>query len=93
MEPNKSLYDPQGDLFKTELVRIIDKNHPLVRLGGEVDWERLEEVFGTTYCEDNGHPGTPLSIWVTVAITMKGSAKSMWTSAGAETPREACGGG
>ncbi|MBW2108985.1 MAG: hypothetical protein JRI36_10015 [Deltaproteobacteria bacterium] len=60
MKPNKSFYNPQGDLFKTELVRIIDMNHPLVRLGGEVDWERLEEVFGATYCEDNGRPGTRL---------------------------------
>jgi len=58
MKPVKTPHDPQGDLFKTELVRIIDMNHPLVRLGGEVDWGRLEGLFGETYCEDNGRPAT-----------------------------------
>ena len=64
MKPNKFFHDPQGDLFKIELVRIIDMNHPLVRLGSEVDWERLEEVFGATYCEDNGRPGTRTRLMV-----------------------------
>ena len=33
MKPVEIFHDPQGELFKTELVRIIDLNHPLVRLG------------------------------------------------------------
>jgi len=32
MKPVKTPHNPQGDLFKTELLRIIDLNHPLVRL-------------------------------------------------------------
>jgi len=32
MKPVKISHDLQGDLFKTELLRIIDLNHPLVRL-------------------------------------------------------------
>jgi hypothetical protein len=52
MKPVKNPHDPQGGLFKTELVRIIGMNHPLVRLGNEVAWERLNEHFGETYCED-----------------------------------------
>jgi len=58
MKPVKTSHDPQGDRFKTELVRIIDMNHPLVRLGNEVAWDRLDELFGETYCEDNGRPAT-----------------------------------
>jgi IS5 family transposase len=58
MKPHKTSHDPQGELFKTELLRMIDMTHPLVRLGDEVDWERLEEAFGETYCEDNGRPAT-----------------------------------
>jgi transposase, IS5 family len=58
MKPVKTPHDPQGDLFKTELVRIINMNHPLVRLGQAVEWERLDELFGATYCEDNGRPAT-----------------------------------
>lgn len=33
-------------------------SHSLVRLGHEVDWDRFEKVFGETYCEDNGRPGS-----------------------------------
>lgn len=64
MKPVKTAPNPQGDLFKTELVRIIDMNHPLVRLGGEVDWERLSELFGKSYCENNGRPATSTRLLV-----------------------------
>ena len=58
MKPHKISHDPQGDLFKTELNRIIDMNHPLIRLGANVDWERFDEAFGKTYHENNGRPGS-----------------------------------
>ena len=64
MKPVKTSHDPQGDLFKTELVRIIDLNHSLVRLGNEVEWERFEEAFGKTYCENNGRPATSTRLLV-----------------------------
>jgi hypothetical protein len=32
MKPRQISHDPQGDLFKTELIRIIDMTHPLIRL-------------------------------------------------------------
>jgi len=60
MKPVKISHDPQGDLFKTE----IDLNHPLVRLGREVDWSRLDELFGQTYCDDNGRPATSTRLLV-----------------------------
>ena len=58
MKPHKITHDPQGELFKTELVRMIDMTHPLVCLGDEVDRQRLGEAFGETYCENNGRPAT-----------------------------------
>lgn len=64
MKSVKTPHNPQGDLFKTELIRIIDLNHPLVRLGKEVDWERLDELFGTTYDENNGRPGSSTQLMV-----------------------------
>lgn len=54
----------QGDLFRVELARIIDRSHGLVKLAGAVDWDRLEEVFGTTYCPDNGRPGVSTRLMV-----------------------------
>jgi hypothetical protein len=38
MKPVQISHNPQGELFKNELVRIIDITHPLTRLGSEVDW-------------------------------------------------------
>lgn len=64
MKPVKTPHNPQGDLFKTELIRILDLNHPLVRLGKEVDWKRLGDVFGKTYCEDNGRPAASTRLMV-----------------------------
>lgn len=54
----------QGDLFRVELARIIDRSHGLVKLAGAVDWDRLEELFGTTYCPDNGRPGVSTRLMV-----------------------------
>jgi IS5 family transposase len=64
MKPVKISHDPQGELFKTELLRIINMTHPLVRLGNEVNWDRLEEVFGESYCENNGRPATSTRLLV-----------------------------
>jgi len=58
MTPRQLSHDPQSDLFKTELDRIIDMNHPLIRLGAEVNWGRLDEKFGKPYDENNGRPGS-----------------------------------
>ena len=54
----------QGDLFRVELTRIIDLGHGLVKLAGAVDWDRLEELFGSTYCPDNGRPGVSTRLMV-----------------------------
>jgi IS5 family transposase len=42
----------------------MDLNHPLVRLSKEVDWERLDEIFGKTYDENNGRPGVRTRLMV-----------------------------
>lgn len=64
MKPRPISHDPQGDLFKTELVRILDMNHPLIRLGREVDWGRFDEAFGKTYDENTGRPGSSTRLLV-----------------------------
>ncbi len=37
-------------------MQIIDPGHGLVKLAKVVDWDRLEEVFGSISCPDNGRP-------------------------------------
>jgi len=65
MKPKQSpVKKRQGDLFRVELVRIVDRGHGLVKLSETVDWNRLEEVFGSTYCDDNGRPGVSTRLMV-----------------------------
>ncbi len=47
-----------------ELSRIIDRGHGLVKLAEAVDWHRLDEMFGSTYCPDNGRPGVSTRLMV-----------------------------
>ena len=65
MKPKKSANkNRQKDLFRIELLQIIDSTHSLVKLADVVDWNRLEEVFGSTYCPDNGRPAISTRLMV-----------------------------
>jgi IS5 family transposase len=65
MKPKKTAHKKrQKDLFRVELARIIDYDHSLVKLAGVVDWNRLEELFGSTYCPDNGRPAVSTRLMV-----------------------------
>lgn len=65
MKPKKpSQKDPQRDLFRAQLVNMIDPNHRLVKMAKVVDWDRLDECFGSTYCPDNGRPGVSTRLMV-----------------------------
>lgn len=76
MKPHKISHNPQGDLFKTELIRIIDMSHSLVRLGAKVDWDRFDEVFGEPQVEcvskGKAHKRYEFGCKVSVAATSKG---------------------
>ena len=52
------------DLFRVELEKIISSRHSLVKLSKAVDWDRLDEVFGATYCPDNGRPAVSTRLMV-----------------------------
>ena len=54
----------QGDLFQVELDRIVDLRHPLVKLSTTVQWDRLDELFGQTFCADNGRPAVSTRLMV-----------------------------
>ena len=58
--------DPQGELFRSELNQILDMDHVLVKLSDQVNWERFDEAFGATYCEDTGRPGTNTRLMVSL---------------------------
>jgi len=65
MKPKKSpVKERQGNLFRVELSRIVNCEHGLVKLAGAVDWNSLDEMFGSTYCPDNGRPGVSTRLMV-----------------------------
>lgn len=55
---------PEIDLFRQELVNLIDLRHPLVKLAQAVDWKSCEARFGGLYAAGIGRPGHRLRLMV-----------------------------
>jgi transposase, IS5 family len=55
MQPKKPVSQP--DLFRSQLSRIIDLDHPLAVLAERIDWSKLEAGIGDCYVADFGRPG------------------------------------
>jgi IS5 family transposase len=67
MKPRKSpQQNPQRELFRSELAFIIDLSHGMVRLADTVNWDRLDQVFGKTFCPDNGRPAVSTRLMVSL---------------------------
>jgi IS5 family transposase len=66
MRPLKSAAQgPQGALFRTELLHLVDPAHPLVRLAGEIDWAGFETAPGAAYADSKvGRPPAPTRLLV-----------------------------
>lgn len=65
MKPRQSdEQEPQGDLFKVELQRLVDPADALVKLAPQIEWGRLEETFGALYHPSLGAPGVPTRLMI-----------------------------
>ena len=64
MRPKPSQAEPQDDLFRARLMNLVDPRHPLVRLGGLIEWSRFEATFGPLYTDAIGRPGLPTRLMV-----------------------------
>ena len=64
MKPKKQIHSPQRELFRVELSMLVDAEHPLVKLGGKIDWTRFEELLGATYHAAQGAPGVDTRLMV-----------------------------
>ena len=58
MKPQKIKRDPQLDLFKIELNRIINPGHPTAQLAKQIDWTVFDQKFETHF-SDEGRPAIP----------------------------------
>jgi transposase, IS5 family len=49
---------------KTELARLINPEHPLVKLAQTIDWQNFDEQFGISYSTETGRPGISTRLMV-----------------------------
>lgn len=47
------------DLFRTELVNLIDQRHELVKLAGLIDWQAFEQQWSPQFESTTGRPALP----------------------------------
>jgi len=63
MQPKSGSQD-QGDLFRSRLDQILNRQHPLFKLADSIDWSVFEKEFGSLYVENVGRPGLPIRLMV-----------------------------
>jgi IS5 family transposase len=52
----------QNDLFRAQLVQIIDLSHELAKMARLVEWDALASDLSPFYCANNGRPGEPIRL-------------------------------
>lgn len=63
MKPKKPKQRDQGDLFRSRLDQILDRQHPLYRLANRIDWSVFDKKFGSLYAE-KGRPAKSTRLMV-----------------------------
>jgi transposase, IS5 family len=64
MALRESTHQADVDLFRQELVNLIDLRHELCVLASKIDWAALEAKFGGLYATGVGRPGHPIRLMV-----------------------------
>lgn len=54
----------QGEMFQARLDQILNLKHPLVELGGAIEWGVFEREMGALYVDKMGCPGLPIRLLV-----------------------------
>lgn len=57
MPPKKQSKNYQSQLFKIELIDIVDPEHELVLLANKFNWLKIDEICSTYFCNTNGRIG------------------------------------
>ena len=57
-------HSTEADLFRQELVNLINLRHPLTQLAGKIDWQACQDRFGGLYAAGVGRPGHPIRLMV-----------------------------
>ena len=65
MKPQIIKHDPQLDLFKMELNRIINSAHPTAQLAKQIDWKVFDQKF-EMHVTDEGWPAISTRLMVSL---------------------------
>jgi transposase, IS5 family len=64
MALRETTHEAEVDLFRQELVNLIDMRHELLALASKIDWAALVAKFGGLYAAGVGRPGHPIRLMV-----------------------------
>lgn len=64
MALRETTHEAEIDLFRQELVNLVDLRHELCVLADKIDWKVLQERFGGLYAAGVGRPGHPIRLMV-----------------------------
>ena len=56
----------QGDFFRTELSRMVNPKHPMVKVAAGMDWEAFETALEQTWYPELGRPGVSTRLLVSL---------------------------
>ncbi len=56
MKPKKQPKIPQEDLFRMSLENLLDRNHELIKLSKHIDWDSLDQEWGSLFVSTKGAP-------------------------------------
>lgn len=65
MRPRKKEHDPQAELFRIELQRLVAPEHGLVRLTKQINWQAFDEKFETFFASE-GRPAIETRMMVSL---------------------------
>jgi transposase, IS5 family len=60
--------NPQQMSFYSTFEEQLNHKHPLYILANKINWQQFEEAFKDLYCGDNGRPGKPVRLMVSLLM-------------------------
>lgn len=64
MKPRSRSESGQLDLFRAWFEQLLNLDHPLCVLAGQIDWARFDAAFAECYCPDTGAPAKAIRLLV-----------------------------
>lgn len=64
MKPRSRSESGQLDLFRARFEQLLNLDHPLCVLAGQIDWARFDAAFAECYCPDTGAPAKAIRLLV-----------------------------